>query len=190
MLNTPWIYSNDEKTRTFLGINVTTNIKCLKSYVEDIDKSLAEFRLPVYYKDPSFHISLAWAVGDLQDKITSDMMEVLQVQFNHIKMAEYVYFIECGYLLCQDHRTLIVLIVSLGVVLVRIMHLIKAWYFLAFQMLIDEFFTDNPTENELDIKNLKLKTGNKIFYIPLAKTWYALCNLFHFIVPLAPHEPI
>ncbi|XP_060535850.1 U6 snRNA phosphodiesterase 1 [Cylas formicarius] len=58
------VYSNEEKTRTFLGLQTNSGHDSLVSIVHVLDRCLAEFNLPPFYEDPSFHLSVAWCVGD------------------------------------------------------------------------------------------------------------------------------
>ncbi|CAG7652982.1 unnamed protein product [Allacma fusca] len=57
------VYVNDEKTRTFVGMKIHTS-KILRDLVKDCDDCLKEYNLDRYYSDPSFHISLAWLLGN------------------------------------------------------------------------------------------------------------------------------
>ncbi|GAA5877526.1 hypothetical protein JCM3774_005896 [Rhodotorula dairenensis] len=54
------VLENDEKTRRFLGVEVGQGYAELLALVRDLDKALAELRLPAYYPEPRFHASLAW----------------------------------------------------------------------------------------------------------------------------------
>uniref|UniRef100_A0A8D3CI57 U6 snRNA phosphodiesterase n=1 Tax=Scophthalmus maximus TaxID=52904 RepID=A0A8D3CI57_SCOMX len=58
------VYCNAEKTRTFLGMEVCSG------HVQLLDL----FHLDTFYKEPSFHVSLAWCVGD----VTAQMKECVQ----------------------------------------------------------------------------------------------------------------
>lgn len=51
-LNSLGFYSNDEKTRTFIGINITSqsDILYLNDLVRRMDVCLDDFNLPHYYK--------------------------------------------------------------------------------------------------------------------------------------------
>ncbi|KAI0226887.1 U6 snRNA phosphodiesterase [Lamellibrachia satsuma] len=77
-ISTVAFYASDELSRTFLALKVDVGFEELQSYVGRIDKALQEYRLPQYYKNPSFHISIAWALGDIRKLITSDTMDRLQ----------------------------------------------------------------------------------------------------------------
>lgn len=68
------VYCNAERTRTFLGMEVCTGHAQLLELVQAVDRTMTEFRLETFYQDPSFHVSLAWCVGDL----TAQMGECIQ----------------------------------------------------------------------------------------------------------------
>ncbi|XP_069385095.1 U6 snRNA phosphodiesterase 1 [Paralichthys olivaceus] len=63
------VYCNAERTRTFLGMEVCSGQAQLLDLVRVVDRTMTEFRLDTFYKEPSFHVSLAWCVGDLKGKI-------------------------------------------------------------------------------------------------------------------------
>ncbi|XP_068081275.1 U6 snRNA phosphodiesterase 1 [Anabrus simplex] len=73
------VYCNEEKTRTFVGLSVLTEKELLKS-VSILDNCLAEFKLPEYYEDPSFHLSVAWCLGDHTKEVNS-VLPQLQLVF-------------------------------------------------------------------------------------------------------------
>ncbi|KYM86741.1 UPF0406 protein C16orf57 like protein [Atta colombica] len=60
------VYCNEERTRTFLGIYCQDEDKMLKCLTEIFDNLLAEYQLPSFYKDTSYHISFFWCLGDKQ----------------------------------------------------------------------------------------------------------------------------
>ncbi|XP_066289461.1 U6 snRNA phosphodiesterase 1-like [Branchiostoma lanceolatum] len=61
------LYTNDEKTRSFLGLEVTGGHDHLLQLVQGVDSCLEEFRLQKYYKNPSFHMTVGWCVGDVHE---------------------------------------------------------------------------------------------------------------------------
>ncbi|XP_077982986.1 U6 snRNA phosphodiesterase 1-like isoform X2 [Glandiceps talaboti] len=79
---TPEFYTNEEKTRSFLGLKISAGHDNLLSLTTEIDQSLGEFRLPKFYEDPSFHISILWCVGDIRSKVKSNLMISLQKTFD------------------------------------------------------------------------------------------------------------
>lgn len=44
------VYCNENRTRTFVGIQIKTGYDTLINIVNNLDSSLDEFRLPVFYK--------------------------------------------------------------------------------------------------------------------------------------------
>ncbi|NXO04372.1 USB1 phosphodiesterase, partial [Rhinopomastus cyanomelas] len=72
------VYTNENKTRTFIGLEVSTGHFQLLELVSEVDRALEEFDLPTFYKDPSFHISLAWCVGDLSGRLEGQCLQELQ----------------------------------------------------------------------------------------------------------------
>ncbi|OXB76085.1 UNVERIFIED_CONTAM: hypothetical protein H355_000184 [Colinus virginianus] len=72
------VYTNQNKTRTFVGLEVSAGHFQLLELVSEVDKVMEEFDLPVFYKDPSFHISLAWCVGDLTGSLEGQCLRELQ----------------------------------------------------------------------------------------------------------------
>lgn len=46
------VYTNEEQTRTFLGIVVTAGSEMLKEIAKELDKILEDFKLPPFYKVP------------------------------------------------------------------------------------------------------------------------------------------
>ena len=74
--------------------------KELKDIVTKIDDCLEEFRLPSYYSDPSFHVSVCWAVGDVKSNISKDVLSDLQVFLYDTQMSN----VPATYLLCCPHH--------------------------------------------------------------------------------------
>ncbi|KAK3604368.1 hypothetical protein CHS0354_029354 [Potamilus streckersoni] len=76
------LYTNDEKTRTFLAVEVSSGCKTYEGYVAAVDKCFKEYRLPPYYNPPLFHISIGWCLGDVTSKITDKVKDSLQTQLD------------------------------------------------------------------------------------------------------------
>ncbi|KAB1274215.1 U6 snRNA phosphodiesterase [Camelus dromedarius] len=95
------IYTNQEKTRTFVGLEVTSGHAQFLDLVSEVDRVLKEFDLTTFYQacceiwtchgiqvttclpavplqDPSFHISLAWCVGDARLQLEGQCLQELQ----------------------------------------------------------------------------------------------------------------
>jgi len=71
------VYVNEEKTRTFLSIDVTLGDGFLNEIVDQLDKCLSEWDLPSFYESRSFHSSLLWGPGDLYSEV-SDRLKTLE----------------------------------------------------------------------------------------------------------------
>ncbi|XP_020746382.1 U6 snRNA phosphodiesterase 1 isoform X2 [Odocoileus virginianus] len=72
------IYTNQEKTRTFVGLEVTSGHAHFLDLVAEVDRVMEEFDLSTFYQDPSFHISLAWCVGDACLQMEGPCLQELQ----------------------------------------------------------------------------------------------------------------
>ena len=80
--------------RTFVGLRTYNAVKELKDIVTTIDDCLEEFRLPSYYRDPSFHVSVCWAVGDVKANIPNDVLDNLQVIFKSTQTnVEFLFYV-------------------------------------------------------------------------------------------------
>mmetsp|Transcript_20619 Transcript_20619/g.48188 ORF Transcript_20619/g.48188 Transcript_20619/m.48188 type:complete len:264 (-) Transcript_20619:1314-2105(-) len=56
-------YSNDDKTRSFVGLNFVTGSDVTRALVSSVDKAVVAFGHRPYYKNPRLHVSVAWALG-------------------------------------------------------------------------------------------------------------------------------
>ncbi|XP_065064608.1 U6 snRNA phosphodiesterase 1-like isoform X2 [Rhopilema esculentum] len=72
------LYTNEEKTRSFLGLRIILGEEKLKALTEKVDQVLEKFGLPKYYENPSFHISFAWHLGDVTNTVPPTFTEDLQ----------------------------------------------------------------------------------------------------------------
>ncbi|XP_069409001.1 U6 snRNA phosphodiesterase 1 isoform X3 [Ovis canadensis] len=81
------IYTNQEKTRTFVGLEVTSGHAHFLDLVAEVDRVMEEFDLSTFYQDPSFHISLAWCVGDARLQMEGPCLQELQVNSRHESWA-------------------------------------------------------------------------------------------------------
>ncbi|KAM4833979.1 U6 snRNA phosphodiesterase 1 isoform 2-T2 [Thomomys bottae] len=72
------IYTNQEKTRTFIGLEVTSGHAQFLDLVSEVDRVMEEFSLTTFYQDPSFHVSLAWCVGDAHLQLEGQCLQELQ----------------------------------------------------------------------------------------------------------------
>ncbi|CAM6101406.1 unnamed protein product [Calypogeia fissa] len=64
------VFTNDEKTRTFLSLEITTaGLLEIQKQVTLVDDVFRLHNLPTFYKDPRPHISLAWALGEVSSSV-------------------------------------------------------------------------------------------------------------------------
>ena len=75
-LNKLQVYCNDDKTRTFVGLETTAGVQDLQRLTHGVDKCLKEYKLPPFYYPPSFHVSLGWCLGDMRAPIKTILQKV------------------------------------------------------------------------------------------------------------------
>lgn len=107
-------YCNEEGSRTFIGLTAESTGGLLETLVKAIDSCLAEYNLPVYYKNPSFHVSLVWCLGDVRHLLDERLLSELQE-------------------------------------------------------IVERYFDENLEASFISVNELKFKTGNKIFVLPVDK---------------------
>ncbi|KAI9208009.1 uncharacterized protein BJ171DRAFT_492349 [Polychytrium aggregatum] len=56
-------YQNDDKTRSFLALDVGVGKYELGLLTQDVDAALRQFQQPVFYEPPRFHASIGWSLG-------------------------------------------------------------------------------------------------------------------------------
>lgn len=94
------VYCNAEKTRTFLGVEVSTGHAQLLDIIKVVDKTMTDFKLETFYKDPSFHVSLAWCTGDLTALLNSCLKE-LQSIMDGQEDGPFTLSVTCDELRCR-----------------------------------------------------------------------------------------
>ncbi|XP_037950839.1 U6 snRNA phosphodiesterase isoform X2 [Teleopsis dalmanni] len=74
------IYSNEEKTRTFIAYVVDSfYFEKLYHLLLKVDSVMEDYGLPIFYDDPSFHISFLWCLGDKVDVLNSNLKKILDI---------------------------------------------------------------------------------------------------------------
>ncbi|KAM3966134.1 U6 snRNA phosphodiesterase 1 [Aphomia sociella] len=64
------IYCNEENTRTFVSLEVDNfSKKYLLDISNKVDKVLIDYRLPTFYENPSFHMSILWINGNKKKEL-------------------------------------------------------------------------------------------------------------------------
>ncbi|XP_048576515.1 U6 snRNA phosphodiesterase 1 [Nematostella vectensis] len=86
ILGSPEFYTNDDKTRSFIGLKILSGHKKLSSLVCNVDEVLEEFALPTFYQDPSFHVSIAWCLGDIHEHLMEKHIKQIQDAFDSLVM--------------------------------------------------------------------------------------------------------
>ncbi|KAK0143037.1 U6 snRNA phosphodiesterase [Merluccius polli] len=94
------VYSNAERTRTFLGMEVSAGHAQLLEIMKMVDKTMTEFRLDTFYKEPSFHVSLAWCVGDFTAQMKDCLQELQSLIDNH-EEGPFLLTLDCQELRCR-----------------------------------------------------------------------------------------
>ncbi|KAL2526918.1 hypothetical protein Adt_11972 [Abeliophyllum distichum] len=70
------IFVNDDRTRTFLSMEVTAGgLAEITKQIQAVNEVYRLHNLPEFYKDPRPHISIAWALGDISDSLKRVMEE-------------------------------------------------------------------------------------------------------------------
>ncbi|CAH0547447.1 unnamed protein product [Brassicogethes aeneus] len=96
------VYCNEERTRTFLGITVKSGHDSLIKLVEIFDRCLLEYKLSTFYKDPSFHMSIAWVQGDFKEELGKYVTEINNVFIQLLNTyTQDTWYIYVNYLLCK-----------------------------------------------------------------------------------------
>lgn len=88
------VYCNAEKTRTFLGMEVASGHAQLLDLVRVVDGTMTEFSLDTFYKDPSFHVSLAWCVGDRTEQLRRCIQQMQSLVDDH-EEGPFVMRLDC-----------------------------------------------------------------------------------------------
>ncbi|XP_068965865.1 U6 snRNA phosphodiesterase 1 isoform X1 [Bombus flavifrons] len=85
-------YTNEEKTRTFLGLECIDCKGVLGHFVKNVNKLLAEYDLPAFYEDSSYHVSFLWCLGN-ELSVLNDQAHFLTIKLNQflIEHAEARY---------------------------------------------------------------------------------------------------
>ncbi|KAM9352492.1 U6 snRNA phosphodiesterase 1 [Symphorus nematophorus] len=94
------VYCNAERTRTFLGMEVCAGCAQLLDLVQAVDKTMMEFSLDTFYKDPSFHVSLAWCVGDVTGQMNECIQELQRLVDDH-EEGPFLLRLDCVELRCR-----------------------------------------------------------------------------------------
>jgi len=70
------VYTNDDKTRTFVGLEATAGVRELQKLTTSVDYCFSDYKLPAFYYPPSFHVSLGWCLGDISSQIRARLQKL------------------------------------------------------------------------------------------------------------------
>ncbi|PIA30993.1 hypothetical protein AQUCO_05300072v1 [Aquilegia coerulea] len=73
------VFVNDDHTRTFLSLEITSRgLAEITKQIQSVNEIYRLHNLPEFYKDPRPHISLAWAVGDINHLLKRHVEEEMR----------------------------------------------------------------------------------------------------------------
>lgn len=96
------IYTNQEKTRTFVGLEVSSGHAQFLDLVSQVDGVMKEFDLTTFYQDPSFHVSLAWCVGDARLQLEGQCLQELQEIVDQFEDSEMLLRVLANQVRCKS----------------------------------------------------------------------------------------
>ncbi|CRK86712.1 CLUMA_CG000545, isoform A [Clunio marinus] len=98
-------YSNEDKTRWFACILVNESFTpSLKALVSAVDSCLNEFNLPVYYENPSFHISVFWKLTEFSDEEKAAISQKIK---NFMEQEHEIFILHIEKISCKSGNKLI-----------------------------------------------------------------------------------
>ncbi|KAL1916928.1 uncharacterized protein VTP21DRAFT_5125 [Calcarisporiella thermophila] len=87
-------FVNDEKTRSFIGLEVGSGFDDLSSCLSIVDEMLSKYKQPGFYTKPRFHTSIAWALGGESSPITEEFVRnILAPEFEE-SLCEFWFTVE------------------------------------------------------------------------------------------------
>ncbi|XP_071441844.1 U6 snRNA phosphodiesterase 1-like [Hetaerina americana] len=95
------VFTNEEKTRTFIGFSIDIGCDKLSKITQEMDKCLADFKLPPFYSNPSFHMSIVWCNGDKSKEILQKMSSVELVHQQFVKAHPSEWHAEINQVQCK-----------------------------------------------------------------------------------------
>lgn len=89
------VYVNDTKTRIFIGLQVQQGASKLGFITSELDKCLMQYKLPIFYTNPSFHFSILWKVGDFSYEKLNEAVNDLSDRLKNFTFVVKVNHCEC-----------------------------------------------------------------------------------------------
>ncbi|XP_004625995.1 U6 snRNA phosphodiesterase isoform X2 [Octodon degus] len=88
--------------RTFVGLEVTSGHEQFLDLVSEVDRVMEEFDLTTFYQDPSFHVSLAWCVGDACLQLEGHCLQELQEIMDEFEDSEMLLRVQAKQVRCKS----------------------------------------------------------------------------------------
>ncbi|EFX66971.1 hypothetical protein DAPPUDRAFT_302251 [Daphnia pulex] len=83
------VYTNEERNRTFLAINIEDPSGMLNVLTQKMDSCMIEYQLPTFYKEACHHVSIAWCVCDKKEELEKIAAGLkLEIEQTACNMAE------------------------------------------------------------------------------------------------------
>ncbi|XP_062997552.1 U6 snRNA phosphodiesterase 1 [Elgaria multicarinata webbii] len=98
------VYTNQAQTRTFIGLEVSTGHSQFLELISEVDRVMEDFNLTPFYKNPSFHLSLAWCVGNLSKELEGRCLLELQEIVDGFEDSSYLLRIPGAEVRCKSGK--------------------------------------------------------------------------------------
>ncbi|XP_050351668.1 U6 snRNA phosphodiesterase 1-like isoform X2 [Nymphalis io] len=92
------VYCNEEKTRTFIALGVDAiSHAYLNNILKQIDSLLDDFKLPTFYENPSFHMSILSVIGNKKELLLKNFNNLYDIfiQHKYILKSENINKVNC-----------------------------------------------------------------------------------------------
>ena len=73
----------------FLQVNTSSSKKTIEEIIERIDLILMEYKCATYYENPSYHMSVAWMLGDIEQSVhLQTIRQAFAKTFNDVEIQD------------------------------------------------------------------------------------------------------
>ncbi|XP_072960378.1 uncharacterized protein [Typha angustifolia] len=95
-------FMNDEKTRSFLSLEVTGGgLLEITKQIHSVDEIYRLHGLPEFYKNPRPHISMLWASGDISHRLKQAIEELDKSQSNASSSRRHIFMCKFSSIVCK-----------------------------------------------------------------------------------------
>uniref|UniRef100_A0A1A9WDE5 U6 snRNA phosphodiesterase n=1 Tax=Glossina brevipalpis TaxID=37001 RepID=A0A1A9WDE5_9MUSC len=96
VLNQLMVYTNAERSRTFLATKIEDlyTMKMME-LLNRVNQVMIDFKLDTFYKEPSFHISFLWCLGDQVNLIESHLPQLINNSKDYLSFQIKIQNIKC-----------------------------------------------------------------------------------------------